>query len=111
MMVMIALLLMGTTASVASFFLKKAILGKLSIEGLTKSPHFYLGGILYVVSALLNLYLLKQLPYSVVVPLGALTYIWTLGIAHKFLGEAVTKQKAFGIILILAGVSLMAGTL
>lgn len=110
-MVVIALFLMGPIASVASFFLKKAISRGLSIEGLMKSVYFYLGGILYVVSALLNLYLLKKWPYSVVVPLGALTYIWTLGIAHKFLGEAVTKQKAFGVILILTGVSLMTGTL
>ena len=56
---------------------------------------------LYVCSALLNLYLLKKLPYSIVVPLGSFTYIWTLLIAHKFLGEAVTRKKVLGILLIL----------
>lgn len=107
-MVFIALLLMGLFASVASFFLKKSTTSGLSIKKLMLCPHFYLGAGLYVFSALLNLYLLKQLPYSVVVPLGALTYIWTLGIAHKFLEETITKQKITGVMLILAGVALVA---
>lgn len=109
MMVFIALLLMGFFASVASFFLKKSTVGGLSIKKLMFSPYFYLGGGLYVFSALLNLYLLKQLPYFVVVSLGALTYIWTLRISHRFLGETITKQKVVGIILILVGVILVAG--
>lgn len=110
-MTIAALLLMGPTASIASLFLKKSIAGGLNPRNLVRSPYFYLGGILYVVSALLNLYLLKQLPYSIVVPLGSLTYIWTLGISYKFLGEAVTRQKIWGIVLILIGVSLMAVTI
>lgn len=107
-MIIVALLLMGFFASVASFFLKKSTAGGLSIKKLMLSPYFYLGGGLYVFSALLNLYLLRQLPYSVVVPLGALTYIWTLVIAHKFLDETITKQKITGVMLILAGVALVA---
>jgi len=105
-----ALVLMGLLASAASFFLKKSTVGGLSVKGLLVNPYFYLGGILYVLSALLSLYLLKKLPYSVVVPLGALTYIWTLAISHQFLGEAITKKKVWGIALILAGVALMAGS-
>ena len=107
-MIIIAILLIGPAASAASLFLKKSIAEGISVRRLMMSPCFYLGGILYVVSAVLNLYLLKYLPYSIVVPLGSLTYIWTLWIAHKFLGETVTKQKMAGIILILGGVSLMA---
>lgn len=108
MIVVMMVLLMGPTASVASLFLKRSIAEGISVKRLMTSPYFYFGGILYVISAVLNLYLLKHLPYSVVVPLGALTYIWTLWIAYKFLGEAITKQKIAGIILILGGVSLMA---
>ena len=108
MIIFITLLLMGFFASVASFFLKKSTSGGLSIKGLILNPYFYLGGGLYVLSALLNLYLLKQLPYSIVVPL---TYIWTLGISYRFLGESVTRQKLLGIALILIGVSLMAVTI
>ena len=108
MMVFIALLLMGLFASVASFFLKKSTSGGLNIKRVLLSPYFYLGGGLYVFSALLNLYLLRQLPYSVVVSLGALTYIWTLVFAHKFLEESITKRKIAGVILILIGVVLVA---
>lgn len=108
MMVFAALLLMGFFASVASFFLKKATARGLNIGKLIWNPYCYLGGGLYVLSALMNLYLLKRLPYSIVVPLGALTYIWTLGIACRFLGEKVTRQKVIGILLILVGVVLVA---
>lgn len=108
-MTIAALILMGLFASVASFFLKKTTEGGLDVKRLISNPCFYLGGGLYVLSALMNLYLLKILPYSVVVPLGSLTYIWTLGIAYKFGGEVVTKQKLLGIGLVFIGVSLMAG--
>lgn len=110
-MTIVALLLMGPAASIASLFLKKSIAGGLNPRNLIKSLYFYLGGILYVLSALLNLYLLKHLPYSIVVPLGSLTYIWTLGISYKFLDEKITKQKIWGIVLILIGVFLMAITI
>lgn len=108
MTVVPALLLMGLSASAGSLFLKKSTAGGLVIRKLALNPYFYLGGVLYVFSALLNFYLLKRLPYSIVVPLGALTYIWTLGIAHRFLGEKITKQKVLGILLILVGVMLVA---
>lgn len=111
MIPVVVLLLMGLLASVASFFLKKSITGGLSVRKLFVSPYFCVGGVLYVFSALLNLYLLKMMPYSIVVPMGALTYIWTLIIANRFLGEAVTKKKILGIILILTGVFLIAGML
>ena len=110
-MIFAAIISMGFLASCASFILKKSTSDGLSIKGLILNPYFYLGGGLYVLSALLNLYLLKQLPYSIVVPLGSLTYIWTLGISYRFLGERVTRQKLLGIALILIGVSLIAVTI
>lgn len=103
-----AVLLMGMIASAASFFLKKSTADGLSIGKLICSPYAYLGGVLYVLSALLNLYLLKQLPYSVVVPLGALTYVWTMGISYRFLGEGITKKKVMGVLLIIVGVGMVA---
>ena len=78
MMVVAVLVVMGLSASAASLFLKKSTAGGVGIGKLLREPYFYLGGMLYVCSALLNLYLLKKLPYSIVVPLGSFTYIWTL---------------------------------
>ena len=101
---MFVVILMGVTASFASFFLKKATVNGLHIFILLRSPYLYLGGGLYVLSALMNLYLLRMLPYSLVVPLGSLTYIWTLILSWHFLGEQVSRQKIIGIMLILVGV-------
>lgn len=108
MNVIAALLFMGILASVASLFLKKSTNKGLALKILLVNPYIYLGGILYIASALLNLYLLKKLPYSVVVPLGSLTYIWTLVIAHKYLNETITKRKLLGVVLILIGVIFLA---
>ena len=109
MIVILATIMMGLLASVASLLLKKSTAGGINIGILLWSPYFYLGGLLYVFSALLNLYLLKKLPYSIVVPLGSLTYIWTMIIAHKFLGEPITQRKIMGLLLIVVGVGLVVG--
>lgn len=103
-MTMIVLILMGLTASTASLFLKKATINGLDISTLLRTPYLYMGGGLYVLSSLMNFYLLRRLPYSLVVPLGSLTYIWTLILSWRFLGERISGQKILGIALILAGV-------
>lgn len=108
MITAIVLLLMGMCASFASCFLKKATENCKSILGIIKQPLLYAGMGLYVLSALLNIYLLKVLPYSVVVPLGSLTYIWTLFISNKLLGERIAKHQVIGIAVILVGVSFIA---
>lgn len=102
------LLMMGILASLGSYFLKKSSAGGFSIRTLLTTPWLYLGGILYTLSALLNLYLLRLLPYSMVIPLGSLTYIWTLIISNRLLGEPITRHKIEGIVLIVFGVVLMA---
>ena len=99
---------MGMLASFGSMFLKKATKDGLSPFVLIKQPALYLGGALYVASALLNLYLLKLYPFSFVVPLGALTYIWTLVISRIWLKEAVSVRKIVGIGLIVVGVAMVA---
>ena len=101
----IILFFMGLVASFASLCLKKSTQSGLNPKKLLKSIYFYLGGILYVLAALMNLYLLKILPYSMVVPLGSLTYIWTLIISHYCLEEHITIKKTAGIFFILVGVT------
>ena len=103
----IILLLMGLVASFASLCLKKSTQSGLNPRKLLMSVYFYLGGFLYVAAALMNLYLLKKLPYSVVVPLSSLTYIWTLIVSHYFLEERITVKKITGICFILAGVTFL----
>lgn len=108
MTVILALAMMGLFASIASFFLKKSTAGGFNFKKIVCSPYLYFGGSLYVFSTLLNIYLLKKLPYSIIVPLGSLTYIWTLLIAHEFGEETITWRKIIGLLLIIAGVGLVA---
>lgn len=98
---------MTMVGSVASFFLKKAS-GSNSIINLIKNVNIYLGGFLYLLSAFLNIYILKYLDYSVVLPLTSITYIWTLVISYKFLKEKITFKKIIGIILIIVGAIIIA---
>ena len=103
-----ALISMGLLSSLGSYYLKKSTADGLNPRMLLRSPALYLGGTLYVVSALLNYYLLQILPYSLVVPLGALTYVWTLLIAASRLKEKISPRKIIGVGFILVGVLLAA---
>ena len=108
--IIVVILLVETfLASLASYFLKKAS----PADGGSKiklliSPFFYLGGVLYVLSALGNIFLLKKLPYAIVLPLGSITYIWTMFLSNRLLGEKITRRKILGMVIIVAGVTLVA---
>lgn len=96
------LVLMTFVASFASVFLKKAAACN-SILGVLKDKNIYLGGILYGSAALLNVYVLKYLDYSVVMPMGAITYIWTMILSYLFFKEKINKKKIIGVILVFVG--------
>ena len=108
--IIVVILLVETfISSLASYFLKKASPadGGSKIK-LLLSPFFYLGGVMYVIAALGNIYLLQKLPYAVVLPLGSITYIWTMFLSNRLLGEKITKRKILGMIVIIVGVTLVA---
>ncbi|WP_235848550.1 EamA family transporter [Litchfieldia alkalitelluris] len=88
--------------SVASFFIKKSTLTG-NIFSVLKSNYLYIGCGLYFLSALLNIYLLKVLPYTVVLPLTSITYIWSFIIAYIYLKEKITYRKIVGISFIILG--------
>ena len=97
------LLVMTLTASFASLCLKKSTEGG-TIFSIVTNKYLYAGGFLYVITALLTIWLLKRLPFSVVVPLGSLCYIWTMIIAMIFLKEKINTGKIIGVALIISGV-------
>lgn len=109
--IIIVVILLAETciSSLASYFLKKSSPpdggNKLKI---LLSPFFYLGGVMYVVAAAANIFLLQKLPYAVVLPLGSLTYIWTMIFSNRLLGEKITVRKILGMCIIIAGVVLVA---
>ena len=97
--VLVVMTFLGATASL---FLKKAS-GSEGILALMQNVNFYLGGMLYLLVAVLNIYILKFLEYSVVLQLTSLTYIWTMALSYFVLKEKITGRKMLGVALILAG--------
>ena len=73
----IVLLVMTMFGSVASLFLKKAS-GLNSLIDMLKNINLYIGGFLYVSSAILNIWLLKILDYSVILPLTLINNLKSL---------------------------------
>lgn len=100
-------LFMTLAGSLGAFFFKKSITGAPGVFSLLRVPSFYLGGFLYCLGALMNVVLLRYMDYTVLYPMGAVTYIWSLIISNRFLGEKITKKKVLGVALICVGVVLL----
>lgn len=97
---------MTLLGSFASFFLKKSSSSN-GVLSLLKNINLYVGAFLYLLSAIINIYILKYLPYSVVLPLTSITYLWTMIISLKLLNERITSKKILGILCILMGAVLI----
>lgn len=101
-MIYIIVIIMTLLGAIAGLFLKKAA-GFNDIMELIKNKYFYYGAAIYVLAAILNIIALEYLPYSVVLPLTAITYVWTIILAHYSLGEIITNKKIIGVLLIVIG--------
>ncbi|MCL1895436.1 MAG: multidrug transporter [Clostridiales bacterium] len=96
----------------ASYYFKKAS-GRLegaAILALAREKAFWAGGLLYLVAAVNNIFLLGYLDYSVLLPMSSITYIWTMIVAYKLLGERITARKIVGVAAIVCGAVLLAGS-
>lgn len=94
--------MMTLMGALGSLFLKKST-GCEKLTYIVKSPNLYLGGVFYGTGAVMNIYVLKFLRYTVVMPMTAMTYVWTMFLSYFVLKEKMTKRKLAGICLILAG--------
>lgn len=103
----IVLIVLTVFGAFGGYFLKKSVNSCQNVFKVIFSKFFYAGAILYIVSAILNVFVLKSLPYTIVLPFTAITYIWTMLIAYFFMKEKITKQKIYGIIAIIVGVVLI----
>ena len=101
-MYFVLLMVMNMLGSVASLFLKKAS-GADGIIGMLKNINLYLGGALYLASAVVNIIVLNKMEYSIVLPLTSITYIWTMVLSYMILKEKITRKKIGGVVLILIG--------
>lgn len=96
------LLVMTWLGAIASLCLKKAA-NRGNLCEIIKTPFLYAGGLLYASSATLNIILLKNLEYSVVLPMTSITYIWTLVLSHYFLNEKIGFRNMIGVLGIVIG--------
>ena len=100
-------ILMTIIGSCGAYFFKKSADKTNGIMALMRTPAFYLGGALYAAGAVMNVILLRHMDYTVLYPMTALTYIWSLLISHWFLNERIVLKKIVGIMLICFGVLLL----
>lgn len=100
------ILIMTLLGSLASLFLKHASASSNLLKAF-KNINLYIGGILYLFAAILNIYVLKYLDYSIVLPLTSLTYIWTMILSRVILKEKIFRKKVGGVFIILIGAILI----
>ena len=99
---LLIILFMTVLGAVAGLFLKRASSSE-GIAAILFNINLYVGGSLYLFAALLNIYVLRFMEYSVVLPLTSITYIWTMIVSYLFLKEKITKKKIAGVCLIVVG--------
>lgn len=104
-----SMLLVLTASVIGSFgavFLKK---GSTNVAGhsITSfiNPSLALGVALYLASSVFYGFGIKGGQLSVLYPMISLGSIWTLVWSRLFFGEAITREKLFGLGLILIGVT------
>jgi len=101
--IIILVVVMTLSGSLGGYFFKRATSQSEKLTGVIFKPSLYAGGLFYVLGAGLNILVLKKLPYTVVLPLTSLTYVWTMVISHLVLNEKITRLKITGVTLILVG--------
>ncbi|KGP71848.1 EamA family transporter [Pontibacillus yanchengensis] len=102
MISLLLVILMTLFGSLGGFFFKKAGDHPLGFN-LPFLMKVGTGGTFYLAGALLNIYLLTLLPYTVVYPITSVTYIWTMLLSAIFLHETITIKKVIGVLLISGG--------
>lgn len=109
MRVIASFLLMTWMGALGAYFFKLGMGGedKFSIKKLLECPWIYLGAGFYIGSAALNIWLLRVFDYTVLYPMTAITYVWTLILSVCVLKERLTLRKLFAICFIVLGVILL----
>ncbi len=101
------LVLMTYLGAQASVFFKK-MAGCKSVLQMLLSRYLYFGCLLYFIAALLNIYVLRQMEYSKVLPLTSITYIWTMVLSYLVFKEKIGSRKVMGVSFIICGAVMIA---
>jgi uncharacterized membrane protein len=90
-----------------SLYLKFGSKKKISLKEIFKNYEIIIGFLLYGGSTIPFIAALKFGELSFVYPLTALSYVWVTILSKKYLNEKITKNKVFGILLIMLGILLI----
>ncbi len=102
-MIISILIFMTLSGALGGYFFKKASSFDLKVDLVSFSKFFITGGLFYFAGAVLNIVILKHLPYTIVFPLTSITYVWTMIISFFLLKEKITFKKMIGVSLIILG--------
>jgi len=83
---------------------------ELNIKGIASlilEPSLLLAIMIYSVAMLMWLQVLSKIPLSTAYPILAVTYILVPFLAYAVFGESIGKNQLIGMLLILAGVTMM----
>lgn len=106
-MIYLAAVLMTLVGALGAYFYKIASAGEPGLLPLLRRPSFWVGTLVYLTSSVLNIWLLRRLDYTVLYPMTAITYVWSLLLGRLFLGERITPRKLAGVAVLLLGVFLL----
>ena len=102
-LLVVLLIVMTWFGAIGGYLLKKS-----SSCDFNKDRYRFLGWLaagvsFYGAAAILNIIALRFLPYTIVFPLTAVTYIWTMIISYFILKENISIKKILGVALIVTG--------
>ena len=97
---------MTLIGSFAGYLFKRAS-GAGRLKALLTNRALYAGAALYVLAALMNVYVLRYLDYSVALPLTSVTYVWTMLLSRRLLGERIVRRQWLGTACIVLGAVLL----
>lgn len=110
-----ALLAIVATAAVAQLLLKLSVATDTPgpktwlhlYVGLLSNPYFIVGMAMYGLASIAWMWALKTYPLSKVYPILALTFVFVPLLSRIFLGERIPPTTVVGVLLILAGVTVI----
>jgi len=106
MLGLIFLLVSTISGSLGAMGLKQVMnqTKKVTVGSLLSSVWFWVALVLYVISAVTNIELLKYLDYSIAYPMTVLTYVWTVILSYFIFGEQITARKIVAVLFIIVGI-------
>ena len=107
----IALMILCTLFLTAGQFLFKRATTSFgaSLAGTILNLPLVLGLVVSGIASILLTYALKHAQLSIVYPFIALSFVWTAFVAVLLLGETLALQTVAGVLIIVAGVAVLAG--